>query len=138
MTQHHSLSVDLPDDILAALGNAADAAGCHPSDYLNAVLRVFLTDAPSRATGQDEVIRSAIHGATDWPDLQRRLRAKGYVLRRAPDGGLAIQTWPRGRAILRIEDLGYSHAGLVLKFGGAFPGDIAGARRARLAPARSA
>ena len=137
MTQDLSVSVDLPEDVLAALGNAADAAGCRPSDYLNAVLRVFLADTPSRGGGQDEVIRTAIHGATDWLDLQRRLRSKGYVLRRVPEGGLAVHTWPRDRAILRIEDLGYSLAGLVLKFGAAFPGDLSAARRARLAPPRT-
>ena len=129
---------DLPEDVLAALGNAAEAAGCRPSDYLNAVLRVFLTDTPPRASGQDEVVRTAIHGAADWLDLQRRLRARGYVLRRVPEGSLAVHTWPRDRAILRIEDLGYSLAGLVLKFGAAFPGDLSGARRARLAPPRTA
>lgn len=134
MTQHHSVSVDLPEDVLAALGTAADAAGCRPCDYLNAVLRVVLTDAPCRVSGQDAVIRTAIYRAADWLDLQRRLRASGHVLRRGPDGGLLVHSWPRGRAILRIEDLGYSLAGLVLKFGAAFPGDPGGARRARLAP----
>lgn len=127
-----SLSVDLPDDVLAALGNAADAAGCQPSDYLHAVLRVVLTDAPARATGEEEVIRTAIHRASDWLDLQRRLRSKGYVLRRVADGGLAVHTWPRDKAIRRLDDLGYSLAGLVLKYGATFPGDISGARRARV------
>lgn len=133
-----SISVDLPDDVLAALGNAADAAGCRPSDYLNAVLRVVLSEAPARSDGQEELIRQAIHHSADWLDLQRRLRARGYVLRRAAGGGLAIHTWPRDRAILSIEDLGYSLAGLVLKFGATFPGDFSGARRARLAPPPSA
>lgn len=132
MTQMRSLSVDLPDDVLAALGNAADAAGCPPSDYLHAVLRVVLADAPACATGEEAVIRTAIHRASDWLELQRRLREKGYVLRRIPEGGLAVHTWPRDKAILRLDDLGYSLAGLVLKFGATFPGDVSGARRARL------
>ncbi|MCV2872384.1 hypothetical protein OEZ71_08760 [Defluviimonas sp. WL0050] len=134
MTQYRSVSLDLPDDVVAALGSAADAAGCQPSDYLYAVLRVILSNAPARAGGEEEVIRREIHQSSDWLELQRRLRARGYVLRRVPDGGLAIHTWPRDRAILRVEDLGYSSAGLVLKFGAAFPGDLSGARRARLAP----
>jgi hypothetical protein len=129
-----SISVDLPDDVLAALGNAADAAGCRPSDYLNAVLRVVLADAPARSDGQEELIRQAIHRSADWLELQRRLRSRGYVLRRAAGGGLAVHTWPRDRAILSIEDLGYSLSGLVLKYGAAFPGDVSNARRARLLP----
>lgn len=138
MTHMQSISVDLPDDVLAALGNAADAAGCRPSDYLNAVLRVALADAPARAGGEEEQIRRAIHRSADWLDLQRRLRSRGYVLRRSAGGGLTVHTWPRDRAILSIEDLGYSLAGLVLKYGAAFPGDVSGARRARLAPPRAA
>ena len=90
MIQYHSVSLDLPDDVLAALGNAADAAGCQPSDYLHAVLRVILADAPARAGGEEEVIRREIHQSSDWLELQRRLRTRGYVLRRVPDGGLAV------------------------------------------------
>lgn len=138
MTHMHSISVDLPDDVLAALGNAADAAGCRPSDYLSAVLRVVLADAPARNDGEEELIRQAIHRSADWLGLQRRLRAKGYVLRPTPGGGLAIHTWPRDRAILSIEDLGYSLAGLILKYGAAFPGDTNTARRARLLPPHAA
>lgn len=138
MTQHHSVSVDLPEDVLAALGNAADAAECRPSDYLNALLRVVLANTPSRASRQEQVIRTAIHKASDWLDLQQRLRSNGYVLRRLPGGDLAIHAWPRDRAILRIEDLGYSLAGLVLKFGAAFPFNLGDTRRARLSTPRSA
>ncbi len=121
MTRYQSVSLDLSDAVLAALGDAADAAGCGPSDYLRTVLTSALSGDPARQRREEEAIRRALHLARGWPDLRRRLRAAGYTLRPGPDGGLSIDRWPRGGAVLDTADLGYSLAGLVLRFGAAYP-----------------
>ncbi|WP_347312330.1 hypothetical protein [Defluviimonas sp. SAOS-178_SWC] len=124
MDRTHAVMIDLPEALLIALGQAARNAGCDPSDYVRATLRSALDQTPARLRAEDEVIRHAVHLASDWFDLQRRLRASGYVFRRAPEGGLAIHSWPLDRPLMRIEQLGLSHAGLVLKFRAPFPGDL--------------
>ncbi|MCB2127951.1 MAG: hypothetical protein KDE03_02445 [Rhodobacteraceae bacterium] len=124
MEQDQTVTVSLSVDMLRALGRAAETAGCSPSDYLRAVLRSALDRSPARLRPEDEVICQAIHIARDWLDLQRRLRASGYVLRRAPEGGLAVHSWPLDRPIMRLGDLGHSLAALVLKFRAPFPGDL--------------
>ncbi|MBC7143078.1 MAG: hypothetical protein H5U18_13140 [Rhodobacteraceae bacterium] len=124
MDHSHAVTIDLPEVLLIALGQAARAAGCSPSEFLRATLRGALDRTPARLRAEDEVIRHASHLARDWLDLQRRLRAAGYVLRRAPEGGLAVHSWPLDRPIMRVEDVGLSLAGLVLKFRAPFPGDV--------------
>lgn len=59
--------------------------------------------------------------ATGWGDLDRRLRAKGYVLR-AAGGGLALHDWPADRRICKASELGFSYARLMRRFGAPFPG----------------
>ncbi len=124
MDHTHTVTIDLPKALLIALGQAAQATGCSPSDYLRATLRAALDRTPARLRAEDEVIRHAAHLARDWLDLQRRLRGAGYVLRQAPEGGLAVHSWPLDRPIMRVEKLGLSLAGLVLKFRAPFPGDL--------------
>ncbi|OYX44920.1 MAG: hypothetical protein B7Z02_03635 [Rhodobacterales bacterium 32-67-9] len=77
------------------------------------------------------MIRLAVHLAHDWLDLQRRLRAAGFALRRAPDGGLAVHCWPLDHPVMDIGKLGFSLAGLVLKFRAPFPGDLRHRHRER-------
>ncbi len=132
MDRTHTVTIDLSEALLIALGNAARNAGCSPSDFLRAALRGTLDRTPARLRAEDDVILHATHLARDWLDLQRRLRAAGYVLRRAPEGGLAIHSWPLDHPIMHLEQLGLSLAGLVLKYRAAFPGIL----RHDLPPAR--
>ena len=58
--------------------------------------------------------------------------------KRLSEAGLRLHSWPRDRAILPIEDIGHSLAGLVLRFGTPFPGAVpstpgAGLRKRRVA-----
>lgn len=124
MDNTHAVTIDLPEALLIALGQAARIAGCSPSDFLRATLHAALDRTPARLRAEDEVIRHAVHLARDWLDLQRRLRGAGYVLRQAPEGGLAVNSWPLDRPIMRVENLGLSLAGLMLKFRASFPGDL--------------
>lgn len=124
MDIRRTVTIELSDALLLALGRAARAAGCSPSDYLRAVLRGALDRTPARLRSEAEEILQAVHLSQDWVDLQRRLRAQGLVLRRTADGGLAVHTWPVERAILPLSAIGPGEADLTLRFGRAFPTDV--------------
>ena len=72
--------------------------------------------APLRARLADDLAH-----ARDWPDLERRLTAKGYALR-AAGGGLALHDLPGGRRLCKASELGFSYARLMRRFGAPFPG----------------
>jgi hypothetical protein len=119
-----AVTIDLPEALLLALGQAARAAGCPPSDYLRAVLRGALDRTPARLRPEEEVIRRAVNLAADWVELQHRLRGAGFVLRRAPDGALAVHSWPVERPLLPLAALGLGEADLTLRFAAGFPADV--------------
>lgn len=132
MTRHLTVSLELPDDLLLALGQAARAAGTDPAHYVRSILRTSVSRTPARLRARDEDLRLAVLLASDWLDLQRRLRAGGHVLRLSDAGDLVVHSWPRNRAILPIEAIGHSLADLCLRYGAAFPGEILARRK--LAP----
>ena len=57
--------------------------------------------------------------ATDWYDLQERLRTQGYQLDRC-GGGLSLRQLS-GEYVCSCADLGYSHARLTRRFGRPIP-----------------
>lgn len=118
------VSVVLSRDIMTALGKAALASGCTPTDYLRATLRSALERSPARLRPDDEAVKLAVNLARDWLDLQTRLRQAGFVFRLVPDRKLALYSWPSNKPLMPIEELGLTKASLVLRFGAAFPGDI--------------
>jgi hypothetical protein len=125
MDRHRTVTIDLPEPMLRALGGAARAAGCSPSDFLRAVLRGALDRTPARLRPREEAVLLAAHLARDWVELQGRLRASGFVLRRAPEGVLALHSWPVERPLLRLDATGLGEAELTLRFGAGFPADAA-------------
>lgn len=72
------------------------------------------TLAPLRAMLGDDLA-----DATDWYDLQERLQALGYQVRRC-GGGLSLQDLS-GTHICSCADLGYSHTRLTRRFGRPIP-----------------
>lgn len=54
--------------------------------------------------------------ATDWDDLDRRLRKHGYFLKVAW-GGLALHTETNGRWLCNASDLGFSYVTFQRRFG---------------------
>ena len=125
MDTRRTVTIDLPESLLLALGRAARSAGCSPSSYLTALLRGALHRTPGRIRSEEDRILRAVHLAPDWVELQRRLRAEGFVLRRAPEGLLTVHTWPVERALVPLRALGLGETDLTLRFGAGFPADAA-------------
>ena len=61
-------------------------------------------------------------GASNWLDLQRRLRSRGFVLRLDAAGGLYLHVWPSDRRLLPIEAMDHSLESLSQHFRAVFPG----------------
>lgn len=58
--------------------------------------------------------------ANCWQNLDRRLKAKGYLLR-ATGGGLALHSWPQDHRLCKASELGFSYARLMRRFHAPFP-----------------
>jgi hypothetical protein len=121
MAKMISISVDLPDDLLLALGRASRQAGCQPAAYLRAaleraLLRPGMFDLAAR-------VNETVALARDWIDLQQRLRGEGFVLRLlGSDEVLWLCSWPENHRLCRAADAGVDLAGLCLRFRADFPG----------------
>lgn len=126
MAKDQAVELTLTDDLLLALGRAAREARVRPSDYVRAVLEIALDRDGFALPGAEDEVRIALHLATDWPDLQRRLRAQGRVLRAGEGGELFLHSWPAERRLLPLILFGESREGLALRFGIPFPPDPAG------------
>jgi hypothetical protein len=123
MAQNIPIAVELPRDLLLTLGRAAGRAGCAPADYLCHLLAATLEPTAPVPDRTDRALRLALRLATDWPDLQHRLRATGHVLRTlgAPDDELSLCCWPLERPLMPLSAFGTSRRALTLRFGLAFP-----------------
>lgn len=132
MSQTLRVTVDLPDELLLALGHAAKQARVRPSDYLCTLLAAGLLGGGQIPTAAPAVVRPALLLARDWPDLLRRLRATGLVLR-LRDGRLWLCRWPLDEVLMPADEAGLGLADLTLRFVAGFPGLVtaAGVRPAR-------
>ncbi len=126
MAKDQSVALTLSDDLLLALGRAAREARVRPSEYMRAVLEIALDRDGFGLPGAEDAVRIALHLATGWPDLQKRLRARGRVLRAGEGGELFLHSWPANRRLLPLVLFGESRAGLTLRFDTPFPPDPAG------------
>lgn len=124
MQKPMSVAIELPPALILAVGRAARAAGLSPTDYVAAVLSAAVDRTPLRPLGSADIVRQAVLAATDWLDLQHRLRRTGYVLRRDDAGDLMLHDWPFNRPLLPMADLGHSMAALMLQFQVPFPGEL--------------
>jgi len=98
----------------------------------------FIAGAQQSATAQERERRitsatrtiaadlaAEFDAAVNWLDLQRRLRARGFVLRLDGAGGLYLHVWPSDRRLLPVEALDHSLESLSLHFRAVFPGAMA-------------
>jgi hypothetical protein len=121
MAKDIPVTLDLSPDVLLALGRAAERCGRRPGDHLALLLRSALEmSCPTRGR-RDEEVHCALATAHDWPNLQHRLRALGYVLRLGADSELRLCSWPRERPILPLSVFGTSREALAMRFGRDFP-----------------
>ncbi|PPB82309.1 hypothetical protein LV82_00237 [Albidovulum inexpectatum] len=118
-----------PHDAAPSLQMASDDARRLPPDAAPHAATHLANPVRWRET---ESIRKAAHRATDWVDLFRRLRALGYDLSPTRDGGLMVRSWPRGRPVLRLEELGFDMGALVMRFGQSWPGPNGRRRRSTM------
>lgn len=128
------ITIDLPDDLLLAIGRASRVGGVSPTDFVVDTLAAALGAAGVAAlTRRDTALVSALFdGAIGWLDLQTRLRGAGYVLRPGGTGCLALHSWPIERFLAPVEVLGHSLASLSARFRSPFPGLMPGTRLALL------
>ncbi|MCX7646368.1 MAG: hypothetical protein N2Z62_13885 [Rhodobacteraceae bacterium] len=142
MSGDRTVTIRIPAPLLAAAARAARAEEMTAGDFIRAALAERVA-AASGAGDAVSTLRRALRRdfaeAADWPDLQRRLRAQGFVLR-AVEGRVWIHTWPLERRLLPLARLGVTVEDLTLLYRAPFPADgrevpRAGARPAAAAPA---
>ncbi|MEZ5910929.1 MAG: hypothetical protein R3D84_00855 [Paracoccaceae bacterium] len=141
MTRPRQYSVELAPALLGDLLDAAEARGQSAADFIRAAIADAVAPkppnpAPDNPAGAERLapLVDALACATDWFDMQSRLRGLGYVLRRDCDGRLVLCSWPLERALMPVSKLGHSAEALSLRFGAPFPDS----RLAKAQPARAA
>jgi len=114
-----TLSLDSPT--AAALADLAQQRGT----TLDAVAHDLLADALLRAGcdlhhGLAALLAGDFEKARSWPELQGRLRLKGYDLR-GLTGDLILVAYPSGDHLAGIASLNVDEAALIRRFGRSFP-----------------
>lgn len=124
------VSLRLPLDLIARIEQEAHALGLSPAEAIRRALRDGFekTEAaevePPGPLPEMAALQEALDRAEDWLDLQRRLRAQGFMLRTDGRGGLVLHDWPENRALMPLDELGVSAAELVLRYRAPFPGGV--------------
>lgn len=132
MTQLRPIAIDLPEDLILAIGRAAQAAGLLPTEYVRDKLAdlVGLSGPAPLSNGAKSLLGSLLDTADGWFDLQTRLRAAGFVLRPEGADSLVLFSWPIERRLMPLADLGHTLADLSARFRAPFPGLLPGTRLA--------
>ncbi|WP_157617147.1 CopG family transcriptional regulator [Thioclava pacifica] len=129
MKQHRLVSLRLPLDLIDQIGREAHALGLSPAEMARQALRRGLAPEPEEVgeaapTMLPEMVavHEALDRASDWLDLQKRLRRAGFVLRAGTRGAISLHDWPANRFLMPLDELGTSPAELVLRYRAPFPG----------------
>lgn len=125
------IRLTLAPETLAALRQVARTEGSDIAEIVRDAIRrdLFRRHRAKKAVRPDERLVAPLRAlladdlahARDWPDLQSRLRAKGYSLREA-GAGLILVRLPAGEKVAKASDLGYSYSRLMRRFRAPFPG----------------
>ena len=127
MTPRRTLNVTIPPPLLDAAERAARTQNLPLADFLRGAILSAATDArPSAGVSRRSAadLARVFDDALGWLDLQRRLRMRGFVLRRTAGGILWLHLWPQDHPLLPVSALGLSLEGLSLQFRAAFPGHM--------------
>ncbi|MBD3803969.1 MAG: ribbon-helix-helix protein, CopG family [Thioclava sp.] len=131
MKQHRLVSLRLPLDLIDQLGREARALGLSPAEMARQALRQGLTsdtaddEEASAMLPEMRAVQEALDRASDWLDLQQRLRNAGFVLRAGACGAIGLHDWPANRFLIPLDEVGTSPAELVLRYRAPFPGRAA-------------
>ncbi|WP_284164918.1 hypothetical protein [Frigidibacter sp. SD6-1] len=136
MAEHARIYVDLPKELLLLVGQSARRAGLGAADYVASVLAEAAGVAGRSDLPAGARIRLAAREASDWFDLQHRLRAVGFVLRLSGDDRLVLCLWPEDRPLMAASAVGLDFADLALRFRADFPGHLSCALPASVGPPR--
>jgi hypothetical protein len=125
MPGDRSVTIRIPEALLAAVVRAARAEEMTAAEFMRAALAERLAELDlGGARDPVGLIRRALRRqfseAADWLDLQRRLRAEGFVLREV-EGELWLFTWPVERRLVRLERVGPGREDLTLLYRAPFP-----------------
>lgn len=136
MQHRRDIRLTLEAELILAIGRAARVAGCTPSELVAAVLAERFLPALPRCPANPPPaepghVGALIGAAAGWIDLQQRLRAAGYVLRRDAGGDIGLHSWPQDRPLVPLAALGWTAEALALRFRAPFPGDVGAARAVR-------
>lgn len=120
----------LPETTLDALRKIANDEGVGIEHILNGAIRrdLFRRSRAKNPVRADERLVAPLRAlladdfafSKTWEDLQKRLRAKGYILREA-GAGLALHRQSCGTRVCKASDLGNSYARLMRRFLTPFP-----------------
>jgi hypothetical protein len=114
----------LPPDTLSALTDAARLRQCSPADLIRRAISTSLR--PQRAAPCQDDLRDVVAMSMSWHDLQRRLRARGAVLRLRADGEIWLHAWPSDQPLGPSGDWGLDRHDLTLRYAHPFPGAVGG------------
>ncbi|KAA9007009.1 hypothetical protein [Histidinibacterium aquaticum] len=131
-----AVTLSLDPALLRAARDVADAREITIQQLLKDALTSELARAHRRARSPvraDERLLDLMRAkfsrdfaeARDWPDLMRRCRAKGVVLREA-GGGLALFAAQNGARLCKASDVGARLNRLARRFRAPFPGEALG------------
>ena len=123
MPRDRAVTIRIPEELLASAIRAARVEEMTAGEFIRAALAGRLAEPAGRGDPVS-VIRRALRRqfseANDWLDLQRRLRAEGFVLREV-GGELWLFTWPVERRLVRLERVGPGREDLTLLYRAPFP-----------------
>ena len=124
MSRDRAVTIRIPEALLAALIRAARAEEVTAGEFIRLALGERLADNAGLADPVAQLrraLRRELAAATDWVEAQRRLRARGFVLRRQAAGELWLHTWPLERRLAPLARLGVDPEDLTLRYRAPFP-----------------
>lgn len=127
MTENRRINLTLPRPLLDTAARVATARRQKLGDFLQgAIQSATVQERERRIISATRTIAADLAAefdrAANWLDLQRRLRARGFVLRLDAAGGLYLHVWPSDRRLLPVEALDHSLESLSQHFRAVFPG----------------
>lgn len=135
MQQTKDVSIRMPVEMAEAVIALAARQDVTPGQVVRDAVRSQLqrVKKPKTPNRADEGLVASLQAllardmaeAQSWPDLDKRLTAKGYRLHPA-GGGVALFT-KNGQRLCKGSELGFTYRALVRRFGRAMPGHPHGA-----------